>query len=274
MWGPKGVDWVGTGPVDLIGADGADGAPGADGADGAPGTPGSQIYMGTVPGDPPAAGLGITGDYFIDPGDEVLPLTLWGPKLNDNDWSGVTAQGLTGPQGDPGADGKTIWSDTANPTTQGVNGDFFIRTDTQQIWGPKANSSWIGTGPTNLKGTDGADGADGAPGADGADGAPGADGADGADGKTILSGTVDPDDVTDGVDGDFYIRTDTNQIWGPKGTPTPDSWTGTGPRSIKGDTGPAAISAVQIVDPDWVPADGLPAGSGAGTLILRRRSSI
>lgn len=38
----------------------------------------------------------------------------------------------------------------------------------------------------------------------------------GADGNTVLNGADDPDDVADGVDGDFYINTTTWHIFGPK----------------------------------------------------------
>lgn len=67
-------------------------------------------------------------------------------------------------------------------------------------------------------GEDGADGAPGGPGAPGDDGAPGEPGADGLDGKTVLSGTAVP--TTEGVDGDFYIRTSTSFIYGPKAAGT------------------------------------------------------
>ena len=75
-------------------------------------------------------------------------------------------------------------------------------------------------------------------GATGAAGATGADGADGADGKTVLNGAVDP--TTEGVDGDFYINTASNEIFGPKAAGV---WgTGTslvGPTGATGATGPA-----------------------------------
>lgn len=48
----------------------------------------------------------------------------------------------------------------------------------------------------------------------GAPGAPGTPGAAGVDGKTIRYGLVDP--TTEGVDGDFYINTVDNKIFGPK----------------------------------------------------------
>lgn len=54
----------------------------------------------------------------------------------------------------------------------------------------------------------------GEPGADGAAGSPGSTGSAGTDGKTILNGTAAP--TTEGVNGDFYLRTTTNVLYGPK----------------------------------------------------------
>jgi len=96
-----------------------------------------------------------------------------------------------------GADGRTVLNGTVDPTTEGVNGDFYYRTDTQVMFGPKAGGVW--PAGVSLKGDDGADGTNGT---------------DGADGRTILSGTAAP--TTEGVDGDFYIRTTTQFIYGPK----------------------------------------------------------
>ena len=68
-----------------------------------------------------------------------------------------------------GLDGKTVLNGIVVPTTEGVDGDFYIKTDSSDIYGPKTGGSW---GPaTSLIGADGAVGADGAAGADGADGA-------------------------------------------------------------------------------------------------------
>jgi hypothetical protein len=78
----------------------------------------------------------------------------------------------------------------------------------------------------------------GATGATGAAGTNGTNGTDGADGKTILNGSGEPDDEDDGVDGDFYIDTDVNYLYGPK---TAGAW-GTpislvGPQGSTGATG-------------------------------------
>jgi hypothetical protein len=51
----------------------------------------------------------------------------------------------TGAQGADGAAGKTVLNGTVNPTTQGVNGDFYINTTSDTIFGPKAAGAW-GTG--------------------------------------------------------------------------------------------------------------------------------
>ncbi len=76
--------------------------------------------------------------------------------------------------------------------------------------------------------------------ASGSDGAPGAPGADGADGKTILYGTAAP--TTEGVDGDFYIRTTTNMLYGPKASGVWPS--GTSLVGPAGSTGAAGTNAV------------------------------
>ncbi|MEQ9210197.1 MAG: hypothetical protein RLN96_10205, partial [Pseudomonadales bacterium] len=70
-----------------------------------------------------------------------------------------------------------------------VDGDFFINTTTDSIFGPKAAGVW-GTG-TSLFGPAG------------------------ADGNTVLNGLIDPT-PGDGVDGDFYINTVSDSIFGPK----------------------------------------------------------
>lgn len=150
-----------------------------------------------------------------------------------------------------GADGRTVLNGTVDPTTEGVNGDFYYRIDTQVMFGPKAGGVW--PAGVSLKGNDGADGADGATGPQGptgATGATGAAGADGADGNTILYGTAAP--TTEGVDGDFYIRTTTNFIYGPKAAgvwPAGVSLVGpTGATGATGATGPAGADGADGAD--------------------------
>ena len=82
-------------------------------------------------------------------------------KLNIGSLSGATgpagpagADGATGPAG---ADGKTVLNGTAAPTTEGIDGDFYIKTDTNEIYGPKTGGVW--GSPTSLGGADGTSGA-------------------------------------------------------------------------------------------------------------------
>jgi hypothetical protein len=79
-----------------------------------------------------------------------------------------------------GADGNTILYGTAAPTTEGVNGNFYIRTSTNYLYGPKAGGVW--PSGTSLVGPAGSQGAQGIQGVQGATGSAGAAGAAGAQG--------------------------------------------------------------------------------------------
>ncbi len=123
----------------------------------------------------------------------------------------------------------------------GSDGDFFLNSATGQLFGPKSNGVWptsslslVGatgpagpagatgptgsqgaTGPAGTPGPAGATGATGPAGATGAAGAPGANGTNGTNGNTILNGTINPAAAV-GVNGDFYLNTATNTLFGPK----------------------------------------------------------
>jgi hypothetical protein len=76
-------------------------------------------------------------------------------------------QGIQGPQGDPGADGadgNTILYGVGAPAAGlGVDGDFYIATNTNFIYGPKAGGAWpAGTSIVGPQGPAGPAGADGA----------------------------------------------------------------------------------------------------------------
>ena len=170
-----------------------------------------------------------------------------GPKGDKGDTGATGLQGIqgatgaTGATGAAGADGKTVSNGTSNPVSStGVNGDFYINTATNTLFGPKANGAWPSgvslVGPT---------GATGAQGIQGATGATGVAGVAGADGKSVRNGTSDPVSGT-GVDGDFYINTATNTLFGPKANgawPSGVSLVGptgaTGAQGIQGATGAA-----------------------------------
>ena len=136
-------------------------------------------------------------------------------------------------------DGKSVLNGAVDPTTEGVNGDFYINTTTWTIFGPKAGGVW--PAGVSLVGPAGADGADGV------------DGVDGADGRTLLNGVVDP--TTEGADGDFYINTNTWYIFGPKATTWPAGVSLVGPTGPAGSGGSANIRLTQITIEDSGTAD-------------------
>jgi hypothetical protein len=74
--------------------------------------------------------------------------------------------GTNGTTGTPGADGKTVLNGTTVPAAGlGNNGDFYIRTSTDEIYGPKTAGAW-GTA-TELKGEEGEEGEKGEKGEEG-----------------------------------------------------------------------------------------------------------
>lgn len=139
--------------------------------------------IGKVKGDLPVyngskwvkQGKGTDGQYLkynsgtatgLDVGDGAGPQGPTGPAGPKGDTGNPGAAGGTGA---PGADGKTVLYGTAAPTTEGNNGDFYIRTTTNYIYGPKAGGSWPAGG--SLVGPTGSTGATGDTGATGATGA-------------------------------------------------------------------------------------------------------
>lgn len=119
------------------------------------------------------------------------------------------ATGLTGPQGPAGAngvngtngiDGKTVLNGTSNPTAViGNNGDFYINTSTNTIFGPKAAGVWPATG-VSLVGPQGAAGPAGPQGPQGPQGTSGGGGFTHYIGEAFGGGVI------------FYLEKDTNGI--------------------------------------------------------------
>ncbi|MBK8686273.1 MAG: hypothetical protein IPN26_15555 [Bacteroidetes bacterium] len=143
------------------------------------------------------------------------------------------ANGLASWQkGGGGVNGKSVLNGNTNPNVGiGTDGDFYINTNTNQIFGPKTSGVW-GSGVSLV-------GPQGVVGSAGPAGATGATGPAGVNGKTVLSGTINPASGT-GTNGDFYINTNTNQIFGPK---TSGVWGSgvslVGPQGVAGAAGPA-----------------------------------
>jgi hypothetical protein len=142
-----------------------------------------------------------------------------------------------GPKGDPGADGKTVLSGSGVPVAGlGVDGDFYIDTLASDLYGPKSAGVW-GV-PTSLIGPQGDTGETGPTGPTGPTGATGATGPAGVDGTAVLNGAGVPSAGL-GVDGDFYIDTTNDDIYGPK---TSGAW-GTA-TSLIGPTGPQGSGGI------------------------------
>lgn len=79
---------------------------------------------------------------------------------NNNTSMPAGAPGQPGQTGDPGADGKTLLNGIVPPTAgDGVDGDFFIDTVTNTIYGPKSAGVWpAGVSLTGPQGTPGVNG--------------------------------------------------------------------------------------------------------------------
>ncbi len=130
--------------------------------------------------------------------------------------------------------------------------------------GPKGDKGDTGatgaTGPTGAKGDTGATGLTGPTGAAGATGASGANGTTGADGKTVRNGTSNPVSGT-GMDGDFYINTATNTLFGPKAN-------GAWPSGVAlvGPTGATGAQGIQGATGATGAAGPAPSGTGLVTV--------
>ena len=143
------------------------------------------------------------------------------------------------------------WTNTA------INGTHLFVLQDAGTTCPKGTTaiSWNQQGPAGPTGPAGATGPPGPTGDTGAQGPPGPPGATGpagpagpagADGNTVLNGTGAPG-VSVGHDGDFYLDTVDDVLYGPKASGT---WpaTGTsllGPKGDTGDPGPAGPAGPQ-----------------------------
>jgi|GEM_PF-374085 len=214
FYGPKTTTGWGD-PVNLRGATGAVGATGPTGAPGAPGAAGSKILNGTTA---PANTLGQVGDYYLN----LRNTDLYGPKAATGWGSAINLKGANG------ADGTKIYNGVAIPTASiGGNGDYYFRTSTAQLYGPKTDAGW-GTAISLI-------------------GAKGSDGVDGAAGASILAGTTVPP-TTVGKTGDFYFRTNTGDFYGPK---TASGWGNA--TNLKGTNGQNGAPGSQILSGTTAP---------------------
>jgi lysophospholipase L1-like esterase len=170
---------------------------------------GNTILSGTTD---PASGTGNNGDFYIN----TTSHAIFGPKASGAWPSGTSMVGPTGATGANGTNGNTVLSGTVDPASgTGNNGDYYINTTSHTIFGPKASGAWPGgvalVGPTGAAGTNG---------------------------NTVLNGITDPSSGT-GNNGDFYINTTSNKIFGPKASGAwPSGVSIVGPTGATGATGP------------------------------------
>ena len=215
-----------------IGGTGATGPQGPQGVQGPEGPQGPKGDKGDQGDQGPQGIQGIQGIQGVQ-----------GDKGDKGDTGDTGPQGIQGIQGNPGTngtDGKSVLNGAADPTTQGVDGDFYINTTTDTLFGPKTGGVWGAgislIGPAGATGAAGSTGATGATGPQGPAGADGTNGTNGIDGKTVLNGAVNP--TTEGTNGDFYINTTTNTLFGPKaGGVWPAGVSLVGPAGATGATG-------------------------------------
>jgi hypothetical protein len=202
------------------------------------------------------------------------PQGVTGPQGSQGTPGATGATGATGPEGPAGTNGNTVWNGaTTPPSATGVNGDFYLDTSTHCLYGPKASGAWptacvsvVGpTGATGAPGPQGAQGSQGPQGSTGSQGpqgptgatgsqgpagltgAPGAQGAagtNGTNGNTIWNGSATPPPTNIGVNGDFYLNTATNCLYGPMvGGAWPSSCTSlAGPAGPTGAQGPQGLT--------------------------------
>ena len=120
----------------------------------------------------------------------------------------------TGDQGPPGLRGNSLLNGTTDPVNAvGIPGDFYLNTDAMVMFGPKT-TAWPFPGvPLH-----------GPPGPQGDPGPQGSQGPPGPPGNTILNGIGPPPNYV-GRDGDWYMDTTANVMYGPKNL---GAWPSTG----------------------------------------------
>lgn len=174
------------------------------------------------------------------------PAGATGPAGAKGDTGAPGPAGPQGPQGPAGANGNTLLNGTVAPDNSVGNlGDFYLDVATDMLFGPKTAGGWPATGislvgPTGPQGDTGPAGTQGPA---GPSGLTGPQGPAGANGNAVLNGTGKPGDAL-GNDGDFYLDTATDTLYGPKAGgawPTPGTSL-VGPAGPAGPTGPAGLS--------------------------------
>lgn len=154
---------------------------GVDGTNGVNGSDGTKWYSGTT--NPTAENTANDGDFYLN----TTSFNLF--KMTDGAWVSVGNM--------KAKDGTTWYHGATEPqNTQGIDGDFYLDTLTFNLY-QKANGTWQLQGCIKAQ--------------------------DGTDGATWSSGsaTLSQLNNADGKDGDFYLNTETYDIY----TKTNGAWT-------------------------------------------------
>jgi hypothetical protein len=180
-----------------------------------------------------------TGDStrFIEISDQ--PFTYVPYALYAANGGSTGAQGPVGPAGNNGLDGKTVLNGNTNPSASiGTNGDFYINTTTNSLFGPKTNDIW-GNG-VSLLGLQGIQGVAGPQGTAGTNGTNGSNGNDGLSAYQIW--------LNAGNTGtEVQFLTALRGVQGSQGIQGPIGLTGAiGPQGVAGTNGTNGLSAYQI----------------------------
>ena len=209
-------------------------------------TVGARMTFGTTI---PQNTAGSDGDVYLKTDTHTLY-----QKVN-----GAWTYTYTMPSGN-GADGTLLYGMGAPGSTVGADNDSYIDTTTG-IFYLRTSGTWsqvfsMATGPQGPQGT------------------AGTNGTNGTNGNTILSGTVNPSNTTDGVNGDYYLNLSTYTLFGPKSAGVwgdgvsiigSDGATGAtgaaGPTGPKGDTGNTG--------PTGATGPGVAAGGTAGQVLAK-----
>lgn len=133
---------------------------------------GTVLYGSGVPG----SSIGSNADTYINIDTGIFyhkAASVWAQVFSMQ----TGPQGPKGDRGDTGitgANGKTILNGTSNPSNSstGTNGDFYLNTNTYQLFGPKTDGVWgLGTSIIGLTGDQGETGPQGDDGPTGESGA-------------------------------------------------------------------------------------------------------
>ena len=242
LFGPKTNGIWGSG-VPLVGPQGIQGPQGIAGANGANGSNGLSAYQIWLN----AGNTGTEAQFLTT----LRGATgAQGPQGIQGVQGAIGLTGATGPQGIQGVAGQT--GATGPQGTNGPNG-------TNGNNGLSAYQIWINAGNTGTE-AQFLTALRGATGAQGIQGVAGTNGNNGLDGKTVLNGTQNPTAST-GNNGDFYINTTTNSLFGPK---TSGAW-GSG-ISLVGPQGAAGINGKNTLVNTTIEAAGTNCATG-GTKI-------